>query len=240
MWMLARARSVSVPDGLREPGLENPVPANGNPPAIPLESHLDPRMAETTAKPRIALGADHAGYHIKETIRNYLEQAGYTLDDVGTWSEESVDYPDYARAVGERVAAGQAQFGILACGTGIGVAIAANKIPGIRAAVAHDAMTARLAREHLTSTAREKETSMNPDTAANQRMNLPLDQVDPEIAEILRAEARRQLTGIELIPSENLVSEAVLEAMGSIFTNKYAEGYPGKRYYGGCEFADKA
>src|SRR5260370_23685524 len=80
---------------------------------------------------------------------------------------------------------------------------------------------------------------MNPDTAANQRMNLPLDQVDPEIAEILRAEARRQLTGIELIPSENLVSEAVLEAMGSIFTNKYAEGYPGKRYYGGFEFADK-
>src|SRR3989442_14364208 len=80
---------------------------------------------------------------------------------------------------------------------------------------------------------------MNPDTAANQRMNLPLDQVDPEIAEILRAEARRQLTGIELIPSENLVSEAVLEAMGGIFTNKYAEGYPGKRYYGGCEKPDK-
>jgi ribose 5-phosphate isomerase B len=148
MWMLARARSVSVPDGLREPGLENAVPANGNPPANPLESPLDLGMAETTAKPRIALGADHAGYHIKETIRNYLEQAGYTLDDVGTWSEESVDYPDYARAVGERVAAGQARFGILACGTGIGVAITANKIPGIRAAVAHDAVTARLAREH--------------------------------------------------------------------------------------------
>ncbi|HYL10757.1 MAG TPA: serine hydroxymethyltransferase [Candidatus Acidoferrales bacterium] len=81
---------------------------------------------------------------------------------------------------------------------------------------------------------------MSTETAANRRMNLPLDQVDPEIAEILRAEARRQLTGIELIPSENLVSEAVLEAMGSIFTNKYAEGYPGKRYYGGCEFADQA
>src|SRR2546426_2534185 len=77
-------------------------------------------------------------------------------------------------------------------------------------------------------------------TAANERMKRPLDDVDPEIAEILRAEARRQLTGIELIPSETLVSEAVLEAMGSIFTNKYAEGYPGKRYYGGCEFADKA
>jgi ribose 5-phosphate isomerase B len=105
-------------------------------------------MAEATEKPRIALGADHAGFHIKETIRKYLEHAGYAMDDMGTWSEESVDYPDFARAVGERVAAGQDQLGILACGTGIGMAIAANKIPGIRAAVAHDAMTARMAREH--------------------------------------------------------------------------------------------
>src|SRR5260370_23809943 len=79
-----------------------------------------------------------------------------------------------------------------------------------------------------------------PSTAANERMKRPLDDVDPQIADILRQEARRQATGLELIPSENLVSEAVLEAMGSIFTNKYAEGYPGKRYYGGCEFADKA
>jgi glycine hydroxymethyltransferase len=72
------------------------------------------------------------------------------------------------------------------------------------------------------------------------RLNLPLAQVDPEIAEILRQEARRQATGLELIASENFVSEAVLEAMGSVLTNKYAEGYPGKRYYGGCEFADAA
>ena len=76
-------------------------------------------------------------------------------------------------------------------------------------------------------------------TEANERMKRPLDRVDPEIAELLDDEARREATGLELIPSENLVSEAVLEAMGSIFTNKYAEGYPGKRYYGGCEFADK-
>jgi glycine hydroxymethyltransferase len=76
-------------------------------------------------------------------------------------------------------------------------------------------------------------------TEANQRMQRPLDVVDPQIADLLRDEARRQATGLELIPSENLVSEAVLEAMGSIFTNKYAEGYPGKRYYGGCEYADK-
>jgi glycine hydroxymethyltransferase len=76
-------------------------------------------------------------------------------------------------------------------------------------------------------------------TDANSRMQRPLDAVDPDIANLLRDEARRQATGLELIPSENLVSEAVLEAMGSIFTNKYAEGYPGKRYYGGCEYADK-
>ena len=80
---------------------------------------------------------------------------------------------------------------------------------------------------------------MGKTTDANERMNRPLDKVDPAIADLLREEAQRQATGLELIPSENLVSEAVLEAMGSIFTNKYAEGYPGKRYYGGCEYADK-
>jgi len=76
-------------------------------------------------------------------------------------------------------------------------------------------------------------------TEADTRMQRPLDKIDPQIADLLREEAVRQATGLELIPSENLVSEAVLEAMGSIFTNKYAEGYPGKRYYGGCEVADK-
>ncbi len=80
---------------------------------------------------------------------------------------------------------------------------------------------------------------MTKTTEANTRMERGLGEVDPAIAGLLREEAQRQATGLELIPSENLVSEAVLEAMGSVFTNKYAEGYPGKRYYGGCEFADK-
>ena len=71
-------------------------------------------------------------------------------------------------------------------------------------------------------------------------MSRSLAETDPEIADALREEVRRQATGLELIPSENFVSEAVLEAMGSVLTNKYAEGYPGKRYYGGCEFADRA
>ena len=74
---------------------------------------------------------------------------------------------------------------------------------------------------------------------ASQKMNRSLDQVDPEVAEALRDEVRRQATGLELIASENFVSEAVMEAAGSVFTNKYAEGYPGKRYYGGCENVDR-
>jgi len=105
-------------------------------------------VPEAAPKPPIALGADHAGFHVKETIKKFLQSAGYPVDDLGTWSEESVDYPDYARAVAEKVAAGKDPIGILVCATGIGMAIAANKVPGIRAAVAHDAMTARLAREH--------------------------------------------------------------------------------------------
>ncbi|MBI3406686.1 MAG: ribose 5-phosphate isomerase B, partial [Acidobacteria bacterium] len=105
-------------------------------------------MEQSSAKPKIALGADHAGFHAKEIIKEFLKQQGFETDDLGTNSEESVDYPDYARAVAEKVAAGKDQLGILVCGTGIGMAIAANKVPGIRAAVAHDVNTARLSREH--------------------------------------------------------------------------------------------
>ncbi len=81
---------------------------------------------------------------------------------------------------------------------------------------------------------------MTNETPESRRMNRPLAEVDPEIAEALRDEVRRQATGIELIPSENFVSEAVLEAMGSVMANKYAEGYGMKRYYGGCEFVNQA
>ncbi len=105
-------------------------------------------MSGTSNKPRIALGADHAGFHAKEIIKDYLRRGGYDVEDLGTQSEESVDYPDFARGVAERVAAGRAENGILVCGTGIGMAITANKVPGVRAATVHDAQTARLARAH--------------------------------------------------------------------------------------------
>jgi ribose 5-phosphate isomerase B len=105
-------------------------------------------MNGSPAKPRIVIGSDHAGFPVKETIRKYLEAAGYAVDDQGTSSEESVDYPDYGKAVGERMASKKADLGIAVCGSGIGISIAANKVSGIRAALAHDVMTARLAREH--------------------------------------------------------------------------------------------
>ena len=103
-------------------------------------------MTESAAKPRIAIGSDHAGFFVKEIIRKFLESAGYAVSNLGTSSEESVDYPDYGKAV--RVVSKAADLGIAVCGTGIGISIAANKVPGVRAALAHDVNTARLAREH--------------------------------------------------------------------------------------------
>jgi ribose 5-phosphate isomerase B len=96
----------------------------------------------------IALGADHAGFELKERIKQYLHSRGVQVDDRGTQSTDSVDYPDYAKLVGEEVAAGTAQRGILVCGSGIGMAITANKIPGIRAANVASVEAAELSRRH--------------------------------------------------------------------------------------------
>lgn len=99
-------------------------------------------------KEKIVVGADHAGFHAKELIKDFLQKEGYIVEDVGANSEDSVDYPDFAREAAERVAAGHAPLGILVCGTGLGMAMTANKVPGVRAATAHNAYTARMAREH--------------------------------------------------------------------------------------------
>lgn len=97
---------------------------------------------------RIALASDHAGYTEKERLKGVLEGLGVEFDDLGTVSEESVDYPDYARKVAEQVAEGKVEQGVLVCGSGTGMAITANKVPGVRAAVAWSEETARLARQH--------------------------------------------------------------------------------------------
>jgi ribose 5-phosphate isomerase B len=97
---------------------------------------------------RIALASDHAGYSEKERLKTVLSDLGVEFDDLGTRSEESVDYPDFARAVAEQVADGRVAQGLLVCGSGTGMAITANKVPGVRAAVAWSEETARLARRH--------------------------------------------------------------------------------------------
>ncbi|HEV2836828.1 MAG TPA: ribose 5-phosphate isomerase B [Pyrinomonadaceae bacterium] len=97
---------------------------------------------------RIALASDHAGYAEKERLKTVLADLGVQFDDLGTASEESVDYPDYARKVAERVADGRVEQGLLVCGSGTGMAITANKVPGVRAAVAWSEEIARLARQH--------------------------------------------------------------------------------------------
>ncbi len=97
---------------------------------------------------RIAIGADHAGFELKELIKQTLDELRLPYRDFGTESDESVDYPDFAARVGRAVAGGEFQRGILICGTGIGMALAANKIGGVRAAPVMDLETARLAREH--------------------------------------------------------------------------------------------
>ncbi len=96
----------------------------------------------------IALGADHAGFILKEKVKQELLRLGHQVLDVGTHSAESVDYPDYALEVAKQVAAGEVQRGILVCGTGIGMAMTANKVPGVRAANVCDPAAARLSREH--------------------------------------------------------------------------------------------
>ncbi|MBQ9030592.1 MAG: ribose 5-phosphate isomerase B [Parasporobacterium sp.] len=96
----------------------------------------------------IAVGSDHAGYELKKELLRHLKDRGFETEDYGTYSEESCDYPDYAKKVAEAVVSGKADRGLLVCGTGIGMSIAANKVKGIRAAVLSDEFSAQATREH--------------------------------------------------------------------------------------------
>ena len=228
---------------------------------------------------KIAIGADHAGFILKERLRETLAQDGHEVCDSGTGSEVSCDYPDYAAAVAREVASGRADRGILVCCTGVGMSIAANKFAGIRAALGTTLDEVRLVRDHndanvLTlgaafATAEEAEVLVDVFLTTAFSCNGRHIRRIAKIAALERgatghrkhdtsrengqaagrgrsrglrghpaANSDRQNSRLELIASENFTSEAVLEAAGSVFTNKYAEGYPGKRYYGGCEFID--
>src|SRR5437763_17131449 len=112
----------------------------------PPQNGIESRDRVKTMK--IAIGADHAGYEDKELVKKTLDDLGIQYEDFGTVSTDSVDYPDYAKKVGEAVAHGEVDQGLLVCGSGTGMAIAANKVPGVRAAVAWSEEIARLSRQH--------------------------------------------------------------------------------------------
>lgn len=222
--------------------------------------------AEPTGKPTIALGADHGGFQVKEAIKKHLQSKGWGLVDYGASSSEASDYPDYAHLVANAVSGTRNQFGILVCTSGVGMCITANKVPGIRAALAFDEQMAGQARQHnnanvLCIGAKYTEPGtalamvdsfLNANFEGGGRherrvskietnstpLNLQLRAIDTDVADVIVLEKQRQQENIELIASENFTSPAVMEAQGSVLTNKYAEGYPKKRWYGGCEYVD--
>ena len=228
-----------------------------------LKSMEQPSAPQTPSQSvLLALGADHAGYALKEVLREHLETRGYSVLDLGTHGPASVDYPAYGRAVAEAVTLGRAGLGIVICGSGVGVSIAANKVLNARAALVTTPQVAALSRQHndaniLCLGARETPAELAVkiveaflaaefEGGRHERRVLQLESqgrlaaVDPDIFSIIEQEKRRQEENIELIASENFTSAAVQVVQGSVLTNKYAEGYPRKRWYGGCEYVDEA
>jgi glycine hydroxymethyltransferase len=225
--------------------------------------------AQHTAKMKttfdFAIGADHGGFDLKETLKKFLLARGLSVKDFGAMIKDPADdYPDFAQPVAQAIATGEAELGLLVCTSGVGIYIAANKIPGVRAGEAYDEKSAALMRRHNDVNVLCLAGDTAPDLAKKifdaffaakfeggrheRRVNkldvrlaplqLRLRNVDPDIATAIDHERLRQQENIELIASENFVSPAILEAQGSVLTNKYAEGYPKKRWYGGCENVD--
>ncbi len=216
----------------------------------------------------IVIASDHRGTKLKAALRERLERQGHPVVDVGAQGDEPVDYPDYAAAAARAVSRGEVARGIVICGSGLGVSYTANRFPGVRAAWVQDVEAARMSREHndanMLALPADRLDAEGAWPLVEAWLDTPfeggrharrvakidalssgagayaaLDRADPEIADCVRREARRQALSLELIASENFVSQAVLEATASVCTNKYAEGYPGRRYYGGCEVVDE-
>ncbi len=218
---------------------------------------------------RLIMGADHGGYEVKEAVKKALQAAGCDVRDIGCFATDSVDYPDYAAAVGAAVTTGEAEAGLLICTTGIGMSIAVNRYPAVRAALCADPALARIARDHNDANVLVLAGTLPPAKAVeialawndasfsgaerHARRNgknrlignrlIEIDAVraaDPEVYATLRAHTAQEDQALNLIASENAVSLAVRQAQASVMTNKYAEGYPGRRWYGGCDAVDAA
>lgn len=209
----------------------------------------------------IALGADHGGVDLKHALVTYLQSAGHTVKDFGTNSTDSVDYSDYADQVSRGVANGLFDRGILICKSGIGMCLAANRfhnVRGVNVRTVEETITTRehndanvlcLGAGHLEQdvTLKMVEAFLQTEFAGGRHerrlikaSGSRLAITDPELHAVIEQEKQRQNQNIELIASENFTSGAVMEAQGSLLTNKYAEGYPGRRWYGGCEHVDVA
>ncbi len=239
----------TVPDTPRSPAN---TPMTTAAPAEPKSAAPDAKALKT-----IIAGADHGGVKLKDALVKALRAQGHTVEDIGTHGGASVDYPDYARPVCLSVLGGAYDAGLLVCTTGIGMSIAANRHEGIMAALLSDEKGAEMTRRHNNANVmvfaggteeaaalRMAEAFLKTDFEGGRhegrvvKMNPGVATADPEIAECINREGLRQQNFIELIASENFASRAVQEAQGSCLTNKYAEGYPGKRWYGGCENVD--
>lgn len=225
----------------------------------------NPTPASTTIV-NFAIGADHGGFELKETLKAFLRERGLSVMDCGATSQDPADdYPDFALSVAQAVGAGKAELGLLVCTSGVGVTITANKVAGVRAALVSDEETAGLCRQHNDVNTLCLSGKKTPAELARKILaafisakfeggrharrvrkmdlifapaSLRLANVDPEVSAAIDRERTRQQENIELIASENFTSPAVMEAQGSVLTNKYAEGYPRKRWYGGCENID--
>jgi len=208
---------------------------------------------------RIAVGADHGAQPLKAAVIAHLRERGHEVTDFGSDSNEPVNYADFANLVAINVADGTSDIGVLACTSGVGMAMTANRHRGIRAANVRTVGETQTTRQHndanvlclgakvvdeptalamcdaFISTKFEGGRHCERVTAAS---GSRLAVTDPAIFAAITAEEKRQRNNIELIASENFASPSVMEAQGSVLTNKYAEGYPGKRWYGGCENVD--
>ena len=209
---------------------------------------------------RLVIGADHKGVDLKQAAVEMLKGWGYDVEDIGTMSKESCDYSDYANEVCRRVVDGRADRGILICFSGLGMSIAANRWRGVRATLVRTPQIAALSRQHNDANVMCLASAFITESDLDDILHIwltmdfeggrhvqrllkasgsPLALSDPELAGYIEEERKRQSNNIELIASENFASPSVMEAQGSVLTNKYAEGYPGKRWYGGCEVVDK-
>jgi glycine hydroxymethyltransferase len=217
----------------------------------------------------LGLATDHGGLAKKTMLAAYLEKRGMAVRDFGAMTcQAEDDYPDFAAALCRALVRGEITCGILLCRSGVGMSITANRFPGVRAALVETPAKAQASRDHNASNvlvtggdgmsdadlvATVEAWLTTPFSGAERHARrlgkleaqsyddvAAIRAVDPEIAALMDLEAAREDRGLELIASENFASPAVRAACGSVMTNKYAEGYPGKRYYNGCLHVDRA